>query len=135
MTGWLDAVGALELRDSSGPVSPRHQLERELDVEVTSDSALVRRRVRRRGGLVEQTEDRLDADGRRTLLEALRDAGLASLPDRALSTDERARVGVAFNHLTWALGDSSGRVEYLSGYLARSEARALRDVIDALMRV
>lgn len=134
VTDWRRAVGTLELRDASGPVSPRHQLDREIDVEVLADAAIVRRRVRRGGGPVEQTDARLDADGRAALLDALHDAGLATLPSRALRDDERGRVGVSFNHLAWTLGGARGRLEYLPSYLRSDEGRSLRAVLDALMR-
>lgn len=134
MTAWPDATGTLELRDSTGPVSPRYQLDREVDVEVMRDGAIVRRRVRRGGGEVEQTEIRLDPAGRRALLDALLDAGLTRLVPRKLGDAERARIGVSFNHLAWSLGGVSGRVEYLPTYLRSDEAGTLRDVLHVLTR-
>ena len=102
----------IELAESSGPVSPRHQYTTKIVVEAAAD--VTPRLVR----------DHRDASGAhhderalvRGAYEKLFADVLAALPlgeARDLAASKRDRKGVSFNHVVVTVGSASARLDYL----------------------
>lgn len=127
----------IELKESSGPVSPRFQYE--THVLVTAGEGRVELRYDERREYREGAPQRVVRFSRELSLkeyeelwrELLRFDALA--PDRDLvGAANRTRVGVSFNYFEIHLGQRRTRCEYLLSSLRADEAALCRGVVETL---
>jgi hypothetical protein len=122
----------IELAESSGPVSPRHQYTTKIVVEASGAVARLVRDHRDASG-AHHDERPLD----RTAYEALFTEVLAALPlgqSRDLVGAKRDRKGVSFNHVLVVVGGLSARLDYLQSDVDEDGDTRARAVVEALKR-
>ena len=125
----------IELRESSGPVSPRFRFG--VVLRLIGDAAGATVEWERTAGVspTARGAERLHGDAVRALVNDLVALGVRESAADLVGSENRSRKGVSFNFFEVDLGDGPVRCDYLLTQIEEPENARLRSIVERLKQL